>query len=65
MKNWIFSLVVIIANFLGAQSVSPITGIPQFMGIPVEGDAVLFINKLMKEINMIGLNPTASPLTLF
>lgn len=46
MKNWIFSLVVIIANFLGAQSVSPITGIPQFMGIPVEGDAVLFINKL-------------------
>ncbi len=46
MKNWIFSFVVIIANFLGAQSVSPITGIPQFMGIPVEGDAVLFINKL-------------------
>ncbi len=46
MKNWIFCFVVIIANFLGAQSVSPVTGIPHFMGIPIEGDAVLFINKL-------------------
>jgi hypothetical protein len=46
MKNWIFSFVIVVANFLSAQSVAPVTGVPQFMGIPIEGDAVLFINKL-------------------
>ena len=46
MKKWIFSFVIVVANFLSAQSVAPVTGVPQFMGIPIEGDAVLFINKL-------------------
>ena len=46
MKKWIFSFVLVVANFLSAQSVAPVTGVPQFMGIPIEGDAMLFINKL-------------------
>ena len=46
MKKWIFSFVIVVANFLSAQSVAPVTGVPQFMGIPIEGDAMLFINKL-------------------
>jgi hypothetical protein len=46
MKKWIFSFVIVVANFLSAQSVAPVTGVPQFMGIPIEGDAMVFINKL-------------------
>jgi hypothetical protein len=46
MKKWIFSFVIVVANFLSAQSVAPVMGVPQFMGIPIEGDAMLFINKL-------------------
>ncbi len=46
MKKWIFGFVIVVANFLSAQSVAPVMGVPQFMGIPIEGDAVLFINKL-------------------
>jgi len=46
MKKWILSVVIVVANFLSAQSVAPVTGVPQFMGIPIEGDALVFINKL-------------------
>jgi hypothetical protein len=46
MKKWILSVVIVVTNFLCAQSVAPVTGVPQFMGIPIEGDAVIFINKL-------------------
>jgi hypothetical protein len=46
MKKWILSFVIVVTNFLCAQSVAPVTGVPQFMGIPIEGDAVIFINKL-------------------
>lgn len=46
MKKLIFSFVIVVANFLSAQSVAPVTGVPQFMGTPIEGDVMVFINKL-------------------
>ncbi len=57
MKKLLFTMFFIILGGINAQSVSPVTGIPHFMGIPIEGDAVLFINKLkVKGFKVINYN---------